>query len=252
MSSQPHLTAFTTALALFAWMPLAASAAPPALDTLLAEEAALLARPEVALPDQRRSLASLRARIAEAHLAANQPERAVDYLLSSVRLDPAHADRLERLGDLLPLLPAPAASGLRAACYGDAVDLAPDDRELRTKAARAYQATGELDAARRHLEILVRNSGGSPDGGPLQDLAMTYLALDDPQAGVRFLEPLVAADAGPHFLLHLAILTRATGDLPGARGHLRTLVSSAAPDLLVQHARDLDRHYAELEEEEQP
>lgn len=223
-------------------------AAPPTLEELQAEEERLTARFEATSPNARAALATARARLADAHLARHAPELAVDYLLSAVRLDPGHADRLERLGDLLGLVPAAAAPALRASCYGDAAALAPTTPGLRAKAARAYQAAGEPEAARPHLEALVSPPGGPPDPAFLPDLVLTFLTLEDPGAGVAFLEPLVQRGAPVEFRLHLGILRRAAGDLAGARRELAAVLATPAEEELAAYARRLDQQYAALQE----
>ncbi|HRH99273.1 MAG TPA: hypothetical protein PLB55_25245, partial [Prosthecobacter sp.] len=101
---------------------------------LLEKEQAWLVRPPADLtPEQLdQQFADLRWEISE-KLGLNDVRGAISYGRASLDLDPAHATRWERLGDLLQLSGELTSARYAADAYDNAVFLAPQSKTARRK-----------------------------------------------------------------------------------------------------------------------
>ncbi|MCF7973879.1 MAG: hypothetical protein K9N55_08695 [Phycisphaerae bacterium] len=190
-------------------------------------------------PELMANLATVRAGKAMIMYEQGDIQKAVDYLINSVQLDPNKPDILELLGDMLDDLAEPAAPYLAQSYYEDALELDPSLKTCRLKLAALYMSTGGPDNARVHYEILTRNAPNKPDSAYAQDLALCYLSLNKAEGGVTFLTDMVTLGGDPRLRIYLSILLNQQGDKNNAVSQLNEVIKTTEDQVLVAYAKTL-------------
>jgi tetratricopeptide (TPR) repeat protein len=214
------------------------------LDELLAQEARWVAQAQVDPTDAAvvRQLSAVRTEVGNALWRKGDLDGAIDYLANAVKFDPTHAERFERLADLLLYRPEPQAVFLAQSYYEDALALEPQRRGCRAKLAASYLETYEVLDAQRHLKVLVLNGGGTPDGLYVQSLVVTYLELGAAEAGYRFMTKRVGAGGDARFAVAQGVLLQAMG-LKGTAKMILSAVAEGEQPALAAYARGLLKRY---------
>jgi tetratricopeptide (TPR) repeat protein len=182
-------------------------------------------------------LAEIRAQIAQQYLGAGNSERAADYLWSSLELDPNHAERWETFGDLVMELDADDVAEVARQAYARALFLEPERYPLRVKLASLAMEGRRFGEAAQHLERLLESDAVAGEWAHMGLLASLYLATDQVERGLNYLQQRALESADDRFLIAQAILMEAAGH-PKEAGQLLAMVDSASSNPLVL------RHYA--------
>ncbi|MEW5891529.1 MAG: tetratricopeptide repeat protein [Pseudomonadota bacterium] len=210
---------------------------------LVQEEARLaeqFARPPVRL-ELIGQLAETRAQIAEALARQGEFERARDYLLGALELEPEALTRWERLGDLSVQVQDRA---LAQQAYLKVLTLDPAHRATRAKLASLALARRDYAAARRHLEIVLADEATPREWLPIATLASLYALTGQTAQGRQYFSRMAMATGDDRFVLAEAILIQADGDGKGAAKRLRDVEGGEmTPELLKRYAERLKRAF---------
>ncbi len=209
-----------------------ASRAPnPSLEDLLDKEAALARQlADDPGPDGSRTMAALRAEIAERFLSDGDPARAAEYLGASLFLDGRDPTRWEKLGDLAELVLEPALTGTTQTAYETALLIDPRRTGARIKLIGSYIGSRNFEEAIPHLEYLVsRGEEAPPDWLHIALLATAYTAVDRLDDGRQFFSDRATESGDNRFVVACSMLDHAAGDTPTASGLLSHVARSEPP-----------------------
>ena len=213
------------------------------LSTLLLMEQGLMGRAgeQPDDPQMRRQMALLRAQIAAAKQRDGDKKGAMDYLYNSLRLDPEHPSRWERLGDLANFIGHPSSDFIVQYAYEEALKRDPDLLPARAKLASAYLSSNRFLRSMEEFETVVRQSP-EPNWDHIGLLASVYAMVEQIPRGVDFFGAL--AGKRNEFGIAAAILEHARGNQDQAVKLLRSVIESkdAEPNL-VKMAKELRRRY---------
>lgn len=229
------------------------AAAPPAADArippdLAAEEASLAERfrqPPISL-DTLTQLADLRARIAEALARAGETERAGEYLLASLDLDPGHIGRWQRLGDLAQAPGRGRDPALAEHAYRQVLSLDPGHRSARVSLAGLAMARHGYAEAVRHLEIAVADEQAAREWLQVATLTGLYALTGQTARGRQYFARLAGATGDERCVLAEAILLQVDGDGKAAAKRLEDISrdSPVTPELLKRYADRLKGEFS--------
>ena len=215
------------------------------LSTLLLQEQGLMdragERPDD--PETRRQMAVLRARISAAKQREGDKKGAMDYLYSSLQLDPEHSRLWERLGDLGNFVGHPSSAFIVQYAYEEALKHDPDRLTARAKLASAYLSSDRFLKAMDEFETVVRQSP-EPNWDHIGLLASVYAMVEEIPRGIRFFEDLALERERNEFRISAAILEYSSGNQGRAVKRLRSVIESKdAERELVKMAKDLSQRY---------
>jgi Flp pilus assembly protein TadD len=232
-------------------------------------------RPEKALKlvqenvtSQGSTSAQTRFLLAEAEMAAGQPDRAAEEYQHLISQDPKSYRLHLRLGDALM-----QQNRFKEAvsCYEKARQLSPGDSETVALLARAYEGAGQKDRAKQayrdvlklrpdnvpvlnNLAYLIADTGGNldeamqlaedahrraPQDPRIADtIGWIYLKKHTPQAAIQvFSNNVRSAPANPTYRYHLALALIDVGDFDHAKKNLDAAVSNHPPELEMAQIR---------------
>ena len=231
--------------AVFFYAAMGAAQADLPISTLLLMEQGLMGRagerPDD--PEMRRQMADLRARIADAKQREGDKKGATDYLYNSLRLDPEHPSRWERLGDLANFIGHPSSDFIVQYAYEEALKRDPDRLPARAKLASAYLSSNRFLRAMDEFETVVRQSP-EPNWDHIGLLASVYAMVEEIPRGIRFFEDLALEREHNEFRISAAILEYSRGNQGGAVKRLRSVIGSKDTEReLVKMAKELSQRY---------
>lgn len=212
----------------------------PPLADLLEKEAALARQlADEPGPDGSRTMAALRAEIAERFLRDGDPERTVEYLGASLFLDGRDPTRWEKLGDLAELILEPALTGTTQTAYETALLLDPGRMGARIKLIASYLGSRNFEDAIPHLEYLAsRGEEAPPDWLHIALLATAYTAVDRLDDGRQFFSDRATESGDNRFVVACAMLENAAGDTPMASRLLTHVARSEPPGSAIAALAD--------------
>jgi tetratricopeptide (TPR) repeat protein len=186
----------------------------PALYKLQAEERTLMEKAAAAPSAEgiTKQLAELRWKIGNLYAGKLDFEMAQRYIANSVRLDPAHAQRWDMLGDLYNFSREPVAAYFQQNAYEEALKLEPGRTECRFKLATSCMSTDRFEKAAEELETLARGDGGKPDGQYLGLLGAIYAHQGEVKRAQDFCQEMLAKGGDNRFRAALAINDNLAGD----------------------------------------
>ena len=216
------------------------------LSTLLLMEQGLMGRAgeQPDDPRMRRQMALLRAQIADAKQREGDKKGAMDYLYNSLRLDPEHPSRWERLGDLANFIGHPSSDFIVQYAYEEALKRDPDLLPARAKLASAYLSSNRFLRSMEEFETVVRQSP-EPNWDHIGLLASVYAMVEQIPRGVDFFGALAGERQSNEFQVAGAILEHAAGRDGSARALLRRVIETEKKrSELAVMAKKLDGQYA--------
>jgi hypothetical protein len=215
------------------------------LETLQARERALIRKPPSNMtPEQLdREFAELRWAIAR-HLGGDDVAGAIGYAQASLKLDSAHADRWEQLGDLCNFSGEVTSARDAAEAYEHALDLEPDRLEARLKLAGACLLLDDSAQALKHFEHYLQAAEGKLQVRAIGLYGTACVAAGETARGVAFCRERIRAGANNRFRIVWAILENSRGRPETAVKILAHVEKSEKPSSpLAAYAAKLRRSY---------
>jgi tetratricopeptide (TPR) repeat protein len=165
--------------------------------------------------------------LARAYMAAKLPHDAIRSAEIALEIAPHDLRNLGWYADAMAKLgrPAKAEDALRMA-----VDLSPENPDLRLRLAQVLLQNGNVDEVRQTLSGLASETSASPE--TMRQAAYVYMRMEDYPAALDCLEKAVARteDADPELLFDLAQLYNRTGDTVEALDVIQKAASSTCKD----------------------
>lgn len=190
-------------------------------------------------------LAELRWQIAR-RLAAEDVAGAISYARASLKLDEAHPDRWEQLGDLYTASGELTSARDAANAYDNALFLDPTRHEARLKLASAHMMNGQAAEGLRHLEFYLCQTDDPRQELQAMGVYVAACAVSRQTArGIAFCEARAALPEKIHYRIGRAILEQARGNRDEALRLLAAVEKTAgAPEFATAYAARLRQAYA--------
>ena len=213
------------------------------------ERSLLLQPPKDLTPEQLdKEFAELRWSIAT-RLGGDDIPGAISYARASLGLDPDHADRWERLGDLCNFSGELTSSKDAAEAYEKALGLDPNRAEAHLKLASADVMIGRPLAALPHLEANLRSLGDRAEPRAIALYAGACLSAEATARGIIFCQERLEDGGNNRYRIICAILEKAvgrTGDAVGLLAQVEQSEGRSSP--IAAYAAKLRESYSSSRE----
>lgn len=217
------------------------------LGLLFREEKQLMKDASQAAGDAeiKRQMANLRANISEELVQHHRYSMAMDYLHNSLSLEPLHADRWERLGDLCHFIGHPSSAYKAQYAYERALLIEPARQSARYKLAGAFLRSERFIKSMEQYEILIERDKGALGWEPFGLLASIYATLDEIPRGAAFFKKCLKRHDDDKLRIALAVLLHTSGDTHSAVRLLESIVAKdGGKSPLSMYAASLKNKYA--------